>query len=167
MQNQPSQKPSSHMGRNIGIVVIVVLIITVAAIYAASFSQNVATPSSVTVPVTVTVTAINYQIVYPNGASSGFLGPSSQSVTPSTPLPWTFSGGQEFTYTMPLNNKASLITSHTITSISTNTAGFTVSSMSPSLPYTLGPGASVSISLTLTAPNTDYTGPVTFVISVE
>ena len=53
-----------------------------------------------------------------------------------------------------------LFLSYTIDNITVTTPGFTLVSMSHFLPYTLSPGSSASITLTITVPNSPYTGPL-------
>jgi hypothetical protein len=166
---QPVAKSRGTRNVLIGIVVIVVVaIIAIASLGLISnpLSSGSNTTQSTQPPATVTLTAANMQVVYPNAATSGYLGPSSQSLNVNG-LPQTFAGGQEFSLTISLNNQASIITSHTISLISTNTQGFTVNSVSPTLPYTLGPGASVTFTITLTTPNTNYDGPYTIVVTTS
>ena len=76
-------------------------------------------------------------------------------------------GGQQFTLTVTLNSQASTVGSPTVSAITTDTTGFGVDSVSPSLPYTLGPGASVAFTITLTAPSTGYDGTYTVVVTTS
>lgn len=168
MLASPPPPPKSHGARNIAIAVVVIVVVVVIALAAlgsmsGSSSGNTTTQAP---PASITLTAVNLQIVYPNAASNGYLGPSSQSLNVNG-LPETLIGGQQFTLTMPLNNQASVITSHTISAITTNTPGFSVVSVSPGLPYTLGPGSSVTFTITLSAPNTNYDGPYTIVVTTS
>ncbi|MEM3845103.1 MAG: hypothetical protein QXU98_05320 [Candidatus Parvarchaeota archaeon] len=158
MASQSSSSPppasKSHKTRNIAIIGVVVLVIIIIGIIGLA---SLSTPS-------VTVTTANLEIIYPNGATNGYLGPSFQALNSNS---LTLSGGQQFTETITLNNQASIFTSHTIYSITTNTPGFSVVSVSPQLPFTLAPGASAAFTITITSPNTNYNGPVTIVITTS
>ena len=56
--------------------------------------------------------------------------------------------------------------SHNINNISINTPGFSIISISPSLPYSLSPGSNVSITITVQTPNVNYNGPIAFILSL-
>jgi hypothetical protein len=107
---------------------------------------------------TVQITAVNLEIEY-TGIFGGYFGPSSQSLggTLST------TAGSTITYTFTLTSNAILLT-HSINQITLGTPGFTLLSISPSLPYSVSPGGSVTITLVIRAPNTNYIGPLNIVL---
>ena len=112
----------------------------------------------------VTITSVKADIVYPNGATSGFLGPASQVLSSSE-----LTGRAAETYfAFTLGSYAPNSTSHTILSVSTDTPGFAVTSVSPDLPYALDQGSSVHVGVTLTTGfSGSYDGNLTLVITVE
>jgi len=107
---------------------------------------------------TVQITAVNLEIEY-TGIFGGYFGPSSQSLggTLST------TAGSTITYTFTLTSNAILLT-HSINQIALGTPGFALLSISPSLPYSVSPGGSVTITLVIQAPNTNYIGPLSIVV---
>ncbi len=105
----------------------------------------------------VTVTAVNLEIKY-EGATSGYLGPDSQSLNG-----FTTDGGSTYTYSIYLKSSAILL-KHEITEVLVNTPGFSVISVSPSLPYTFGPDSTFTITITLEVPSDSYTGTLDIVI---
>ena len=105
----------------------------------------------------VQITGYNLDTTYA-GSTQGYFGPSSQALS-GTGL--TLSGGQTFTDTITISDSAILL-KHSIEQFSVTTPGFTLDSVTPSLPITLSPGDSVTVTLTLTAPNENYAGPVTY-----
>ena len=109
---------------------------------------------------TVTVTALDLSIAY-NGNTNGYLGPTSQSL--STQLP-SMNGGQEFEETLTLHSSA-LLFSHSINNIYVTTPGFTIESITPSLPYSFSSGSSMSFTLKLKTPNTNFDGPLTILVT--
>jgi hypothetical protein len=107
---------------------------------------------------TVQITAVNLEIEY-TGIFGGYFGPSSQSLGYATNGP---SGGT-FSFTFTLTSNAILLT-HSINQITLGTPGFALLSISPSLPYSVSPGGSVTITLVIQAPNTNYIGPLNIVL---
>lgn len=139
-----------HRERNIGIavaVVVVAAIIALATVGATSTSVN--------------ITGSNLSISY-TGATSGYLGPSSQALGGVVSV----AEGGQFTYTITLTSSAFLLT-HLINSMSIATPGFTLVSILPNLPYTLTPSSSLTITLTMQAPNTSYNGPIGILMSTS
>jgi hypothetical protein len=149
---QPIQHTSflpkpAYRGKQAAIVVVVVVLILVLAVAASVASAHA-----------VNVTGFDVNIVYA-GSTSGYLGPSSQALGGSLSLPF----GNTFSYTLTLASGAFLLT-HSITSIVLLTAGFTLLSFSPSLPYHLTPSSSVSITLAIQAPNSNFDGPLEILV---
>jgi hypothetical protein len=107
---------------------------------------------------TVQITGENLEIEY-TSIFGGYFGPSSQSLGYATNGP---SGGT-FSFTFTLTSNAILLT-HSINQITVGTPGFTLLSISPSLPYSVSPGGSVTITLVIRAPNTNYIGPLNIVL---
>lgn len=77
---------------------------------------------------------------------------------------FTLSEGQHFTYTFrfPFTYPQRA----TMSSMNVNTVGFTVTSLSPGLPYTLPANSSVTFTIGLIAPNRTYNGPLTLTFGV-
>ncbi|MEM3272292.1 MAG: zinc ribbon domain-containing protein [Metallosphaera sp.] len=155
-QNQPSSnqyllpKRSSKKWWIIGIaIVIVVIIIAVIAINDLNQSSS-----------TVTVTAVDLSVVY-NGLTSGYLGPTSQSLNG-----FTISPGSSFSYSITFTSSAALL-SHSINSIYTTTPGFSIISISPNLPYSFSPGSTFTITIIIQAPNTAYNGVLQLTVTTS
>jgi len=136
-------KTRSKVFIGVGVVVLVIVV----AIGLASLS----TP-------TVLITGTNLEIEY-TGITGGYFGPSSQSLGYTT----TWPAGDTFSFTFTLTSSAVLLT-HSINQITVDTPGFTLISVSPSLPYNVSPGGSVAITLVIRAPNTNYSGPLNIVL---
>jgi len=107
---------------------------------------------------TVQITAINLEIEY-TGLFGGYFGPSSQSIGGAL----SATAGSTITYTFTLTSNAILLT-HSINQIALDTPGFTLLSVSPSLPYSVSPGGSVSITLEIQVPDTSYVGPLNIIV---
>jgi hypothetical protein len=77
---------------------------------------------------------------------------------------FTLSAGQHFSYTFryPFTYPQRA----TLSSLNVNTVGFTLTSFSPSLPYTLPANSSVTFTVSLIAPNRTYNGPLTLTFGV-
>ncbi len=148
-------KPKRRIGLIVAIVIIVILIIF-GGLFILGSHYQVSNPT-----VSVSITGINLQIDY-TGISSGYLGPTSQAISYTN----TLNGGQQFSITITLSSSAILL-SHNINSITLNTGGFSLDSISPNLPYSISPGSSVYITLTLTAPNSNFNGPLDLIISTS
>jgi hypothetical protein len=118
-------------------VVVIIVIIAIAALASESASNA------------VKVTGINWTIDYA-GTTSGYFGASPQNgCGNSCPLSGT-TGGQ-FTDTLTLTSTAVLF-DHQITSITVDSP-FTLDSTSPSLPISVSPGGTATVTLTITAPS--------------
>ena len=96
----------------------------------------------------VTLTGVNWTINY-NGATSGYFGPSPQSLCSACPL--TFRAGERFTYTLQLQSSASFLT-HSVDSVSI-AFPFTLISTSPSLPISVSPGGTARVTFTIEVPS--------------
>jgi hypothetical protein len=149
---QPIQHTSflpkpAYRGKRAAILVGAVVLILVLSVVAIAASAH-----------TVNVTGFDVNIVYA-GSISGYLGPSSQALGGSISV----SFGKTFTHTLTLTSGAFLPT-HSITSIALSTAGLTLVSISPSLPYNLTPSSSVCITLTIQAPNSNFDGPLEILV---
>ena len=106
----------------------------------------------------INITGLNVQIDYV-GSTSGYFG----SPTQACPINITASFGQTFYITFTLTNYAIYCT-HEIISISVNTPGFKLVSITPSTPISIAPEGSVRITLEFQAPYSSYTGPLTITI---
>ena len=109
---------------------------------------------------TVDITSVDVTIQY-TGMTAGYLGPTSQSLNG-----FTVTAGGQFTYTITFTSSAILLT-HSINAIYVNTPGFTIVSISPNLPYSFSPGSTGTITITMTAPSSSYTGVLNLVISTS
>jgi hypothetical protein len=106
----------------------------------------------------VQITAINLEIEY-TGNYTGYFGPSSQSGGNSL----NTTAGSTIFDTLRLTNYDPLHT-HSINQIALDTPGFTLLSISPSLPYSVSPGGSVTITLVIRVPNTNYIGSLNIIM---
>jgi len=138
------------VGSIIAVVIIVILVIAFIAV----------SPSSTTTTQTVNVTAVDLTIQY-TGATSGYLGPTSQSLDG-----FTTSAGSQFTESITFTSSAAVLT-HNINNIYVNTPGFTIDSISPNLPYSFSPGSTFTISIIMTVPANSYTGVLNLVVSTS
>lgn len=131
----------------IAIGVVIGIIVVIGFIYVSDNYNSISQSVNPTVTVTAVDVVINYQ-----GSTSGYLGPSSQSLA-------GFSASSDSTcaYTISINTSAILFT-HNINSITVNTDGFSISSISPSLPYSFGPGSTITLTLIINLPSSSYTG---------
>jgi hypothetical protein len=96
----------------------------------------------------------NLDISYPNSATYGWLGPSPRTVVTLA----TVDNGNQFTETLSLYSTSS--TAEQITSIAISTAGFSIVNISPGLPISFDPRGTVSLTLTIHAPDGYYHGPL-------
>jgi len=142
---KPKRKATKYVVTAVIIVIIVIAIIAI-----------VGNPT-----VTASINNVNLQISY-TGSTSGYLGPTSQVFSYSNSV----SGSQQFSLTLTLTSSALLLT-HYINSITLNTNGFTLVSISPNLPYSLSPGSSVSFTLTIQAPSYNFNGPLNILVSTS
>ena len=115
------------------VVVIVVIIVIVAALAYVGTSA-------------VKVTAENWTIDYA-GSTSGYFGATSQTINTS----FSGSASGSFNYTLTVTSSAPLL-SHNISSIAV-ASPFTLASISPALPISVGPGGSASVLLTINFPS--------------
>ena len=109
----------------------------------------------------ISITSLDVEIDY-TGLTSGYLGSPTQAYS----FHMTVSPGQEFYITITFKSNAILLT-HEITSITVNTPGFQLISISPSLPISIAPGGEISVTLEFQAPYTSYTGPLTITVYTE
>jgi len=123
------------------IVIFVAVVIIIALIIALVFL--VVLPST-----RVTVTGVDWEIHY-NGVTNGYFGPSPQSSCDACPI--KVSTDDQFTYTLTFTSSASLWP-HSIDNF-TVAAPFTLVSVPPSIPISVTPGGSATITVTLKAPS--------------
>src|SRR5437867_3490930 len=123
----------------VGVVAVVLIIVLIGA--GALISGNAPAQQ-------VTLTGVNWTINY-NGATSGYFGPSPQSLCSACPL--TFRAGERFTYTLQLQSSASFLT-HSVDSVSI-AFPFTLISTSPSLPISVSPGGTARVTFTIEVPS--------------
>jgi hypothetical protein len=94
----------------------------------------------------------NLDIVYANGATNGWLGPTPRTLVPAATV------GSSNQYTETLSLYSTSVSTEQITSMTLSTPGFSIVSISPSLPIAFDPGATVSMTLTIQAPDAYYHG---------
>src|SRR5436309_3168807 len=169
-QYHPSTTPSARQGISdvqkiiIVVAVILVVIIVVGAI-AASFLlslNSVSRTSSLSAP--IVITGVNAQMNYAN-PSATYFGPQTQSLGGSG-LPLQLQYGQSFYYGFSLR-MGGLYQTHTIDSVYLSTPGFDLLSVSPTLPYAMSSGSSVTLTITGEAPSQNYYGAITIIISTH
>jgi hypothetical protein len=134
----PYQAPPPKKSRAGAIVVAVIVIVALVVLL---FYAGVFRP-------TVTITGVNWTIQY-NGVSSGYFGPSPQSVCSACPI--TQIASTTFTYTITLTSTALFLT-HTIDTVTVDPP-FTFVSVSPSLPISVTSGGSATLTLTIQVPS--------------
>jgi len=132
------------------VVVLIVIIVIIATINLSPINQ---TP-------TINVTAVDLTIQY-TGLTSGYLGPTSQSLNG-----FTTNAGTQYVYSITFTSSAVLL-SHNINNIYVNTPGFAIVSVSPNLPYGFSPGSTFTITITLAVPSSSYTGVLNLVVSTS
>jgi hypothetical protein len=94
----------------------------------------------------------NLDIFYANGATNGWLGPTPRTLVTAA----TVDSGNQYAQTLSLYSTS--VSTEQITSITMSTSGFSIVSISPSLPISFDPGATVSITLTIQSPDAYYHG---------
>lgn len=144
----PPAKPGMSRNKKIAIVLGVIAIIVVGLIVV-----------DLSFKTTVNITAENLNIIYPGGATNGWLGPSQRTNAVS----WSGNGGDQAVDTLSLYSTSS--STQQIMSMTVTTPGFSIVSVSPSTPITFSAGATVSITLTIQTPYNDYNGPIDIQIS--
>jgi hypothetical protein len=113
----------------------------------------------------IEITGINLQIQY-GSSDQGYFGATSQSVTISNQQNQilTVSGGEQFFIYFTLTESSSA-TADSISSVTVGTLGFTLVSVQPQTPIAFTPGGSTQITVTLTAPQTAFNGPIQLVLT--
>ena len=101
----------------------------------------------------------NLDIVYANGGTNGWLGPTPRTLV----IAATIDSGNQYTETLSLYSTS--VSTEQITSIELSTPGFSIASISPGIPISFDPGATVSITLTIQAPDAYYHGPLDIQVS--
>ncbi|HZY46201.1 MAG TPA: hypothetical protein VFE96_00240, partial [Candidatus Bathyarchaeia archaeon] len=95
----------------------------------------------------------NLDINYAGGASNGWLGPSRTETEPAT-----VDSGNDYSETLSLYSTSAY--TEKITSITISTEGFSIVSITPNVPITFDPRATVDITVTIHAPDVYYHGPL-------
>ena len=126
-----------------------------------------ATPTA-TYTQSIEITGINLQIQYA-GSDQGYFGSSSQTVTISNQPDQilTVDQGSQFFLYFTLTESSTAPNSDSISAVTVGTAGFTLMSVEPQTPIAFTPGGSHQITVTLTAPQTPFNGPVQLVLSTS
>lgn len=104
------------------------------------------------------VIAVNVDFNY-LGTTSGYFGPSTQTFAGSN-----YDAGFTLIEDLELKSSASLF-DHNISSIRTNTPGFSVISISPALPVSVSPGGTVTIVVTVQTAPSRYSGALDLIIN--
>lgn len=118
-------------------------------------TSSAAPSSGANQPITiVNVTTINLDIQYENAAAKNWIGPSHNSSGGATAV----YGGRIFNETVKCNPIGVL--PHNIIKISVPTAGFSLVSTNPSPPFSEDSYNSFNVTVSIRAPNQNYTGPV-------
>jgi len=162
LNQTPTPEKKSRKKIWIAVAIIAVIVIAFITVGIANYSSNnnINNNNTSTPPAMVDVTAVDLTIQY-TGITSGYLGPTSQSLNG-----FTVTASNQFTYTITFTTSAVLLT-HSINAIYVNTPGFSIVSISPNLPYSFGPGSTVTITITMTAPSSSYTGVLNLVVSTS
>jgi hypothetical protein len=135
-------------------------------------SSPTATSTPLTTPVptvgqTMEITGINLQFQYCS-ADQNYFGAATQSIAISNQPNQVLTvnqGSQFFLYfTLTASTAGS---GDSITAITVGTSGFSVVSIQPQVPIAYSPGVSQQITVTLTAPNASFNGPVQLVLSTS
>jgi hypothetical protein len=108
----------------------------------------------------VTVTGENLIMNYPDDATTGWLGPTRFREGRVTVNP-----GDQYTDTLSLYSTST--NTQQIASIKISMPGFSVKSISPNTPITFTADATVSVTLTIQTPTTDYSGSVDLQFSLS
>lgn len=126
----------------------------------------VSTVSSATDSDSVKVTGVNISISYmgPPALGLSYLGPSSQYRSASIAV----KEDGIFTYALGLTTGKFLSYSYSINAVEVEPFGeFYLISTSPSLSYSLTPNSTATINLTIMAPDFEYDGSITIIISTS
>lgn len=112
------------------------------------------------------ITGLNLQINYA-GSDQGYFGPVSQAIKLSNQANGylTVQPGQQFFLYFTMNAPTTGTRSDSITQITVGTLGFTLDSIQPQTPIAFSTGSSTQITVTLTAPQTSYNGPIQLVLT--
>src|SRR2546426_3541514 len=102
----------------------------------------------------VRITGYDLNISYPGGSAYGWLGPTPRFYATNV----TVSGGDQFTDNLTLYSTSP--STQNITSITVTTPGFSLLSISSGVPITFGTRETLTITLTILTPDTDYDGPI-------
>ena len=144
--------------------VIIIAFVLVAVLGISSFAVFLAySPvpfGTITSPRSITITSFTLFIVYPNypTQNTGYFGASYQTLCCA---PIYLQPGETHQAQFVLRLAANE-TSHSVDQLSLGFSGsFNILSTSPNPPFTVPPGTSPIITVTLQAPNTNYDGPVT------
>lgn len=134
-------------GSKIGVGVVIGIIAVVGFIYIMNNTSGISQSVHPTVTVNGVDVVINYQ-----GTTSGYLGATSQTLNG-----FSASAGSTYSYTITIDTSA-LLLDHSINSVTVSTSGFSISSVSPTLPYSFSPGSTIDITVTINLPSTSFNG---------
>jgi len=128
----------------VAVAVVVIVVVILGALAAGGVFSPKTTPST---PGLSTITGYTFTPDY-TGTTSGYL---ASSYACESGCPFAVAGGVTFTITLTLTSTAFLL-NHNIDDF-TVTGGFTVVSVSPTLPVTMSPGGSQTFTVTIQAPS--------------
>ncbi|MCI4369247.1 MAG: hypothetical protein L3K09_06780, partial [Thermoplasmata archaeon] len=138
----PPARPAARDGWVVAVVIGVVAVVIVVSVVVGYLLTSALAPTT-----QVVVTGVNWNIAY-TGATSGYFGPTPQSACNSCPVHWHTATVVD--YTLRLTSSAALF-DHQVNSIDIQFP-FTETSISPSLPLTIAPGATATFTLTIVTP---------------
>lgn len=139
---QPPAPPKSRTGLYVAVAVVVIVVVILGVLAAGGvFSPKPSTPGL------STITGYTFTPDY-TGTTSGYL---ASSYTCGSECPFTVAGGGTLTIALTLTSTA-LFFNHNIDDF-TVTGGFTVVSVSPTLPVAMSPGGSQTFTVTIQAPS--------------
>ena len=146
----------SHFKRNV-VIAVVVIVLLIAAGVVLEFLTN---------SNQVRVSGV-YLSIWQNGSSSGYVGQTSRSIGSS----FVVVADTVFTKSLTIENNATTLPGSgtkniSIVAIQVGPEQFMLQSVSPSLPYHLSSGASVTFTLSLRSP-LQYSGPMTYTLTVS
>ena len=150
-----NQLPKKNKSIYILVVALIIVLILGVAVYALTRPSTTAKPN-------IEITGLNITIAYA-GLTNGYFGPTSQGGTQSIVTITAGEGLFEY-FTMENGDSSS---AHTINEISVQTSGFTIVSVSPSLPITISASGTTQITLTFSTPNTYYDGPLSITLTTD
>ncbi|MCW3999909.1 MAG: hypothetical protein NWE93_06695 [Candidatus Bathyarchaeota archaeon] len=153
---EPNTK-QSHKNRNIAIAIIAAAILAITAV---GFFMNATALTS--------IPEATLQLQY-GQYDQGDFGATTQTVflTDENNNDFKIQPGQQFWITFTLSESSLSSGDNSISEITTNTPGFSVTGTDPSTPITFSPGASQEIKVYLQSPQTVYNGAINLILTTS